>query len=467
MNQQNPNGSLTPLTVNAATALSGSMTIQVGSGTAQTVDVPGDNTTLQGLVNAINAADAATPVTYASATSDSGSLTASTAASLSGTLSIETGSVSLQTIYLGTSGDAPAGDLATGSSTNTLADLETYINDNSSALGVTASIVDNGDGTSTLSLTSTDASALTVTSNAFVPGIGVTAGITTADGQSTLSLMSQTAGPAGALTVESNLTAITDTALNFTTTPASGSNNASGVLDTIPSGSDVLSGSMTIQVGDGTPQTITVDSLDDTLAGLADAINGTSGIGVTATVTTNSDGSAYLELESQTGGSAGNLTVTSNLLDTTNATTTDLAYSNSSDVSTLAYLGVTVSQTDDGTLTFDSSVLDSVLNTDYSGVLGFFQNANGWGQSFSAMLENAGTSSPTGVTALAESSNSSTESTLNAEVTKEQSMISAEQSSLTEELNSANEVLQELPSELQGVNELYSAITGYNQNTNG
>ena len=29
------------------------------------------------------------------------------------------------------------------------------------------------------------------------------------------------------------------------------------------------------------------------------------------------------------------------------------------------------------------------------------------------------------------------------------------------------QVMQELPSELQGVNELYSAITGYNQSTNG
>ena len=46
-------------------------------------------------------------------------------------------------------------------------------------------------------------------------------------------------------------------------------------------------------------------------------------------------------------------------------------------------------------------------------------------------------------------------------------MISAQQTSLTAELNSANEIMQELPSQLQGVNELYSAITGYNQKTNG
>ena len=35
---------------------------------------------------------------------------------------------------------------------------------------------------------------------------------------------------------------------------------------------------------------------------------------------------------------------------------------------------------------------------------------------------------------------------------------------MTAELNSANEIMQELPSQLNGMNELYSAITGYNQN---
>ena len=118
-------------------------------------------------------------------------------------------------------------------------------------------------------------------------------------------------------------------------------------------------------------------------------------------------------------------------------------------------------------MTFDANSLDSVLNTDYASVVGFFQNANSWGQTFSNMLTNAGTSSPTGILALASSSNSNIESTLNAEITRENSMISAEQSSLTAELNSANEIMQELPSQLQGINELYAAITGYNQNTNG
>ena len=68
---------------------------------------------------------------------------------------------------------------------------------------------------------------------------------------------------------------------------------------------------------------------------------------------------------------------------------------------------------------------------------------------------------------LASSSNSSIESTLNADISKEETLISAQQMSLTTELNTANQIMQQLPSQLHGVNELYSAITGYNQNTNG
>ena len=108
-----------------------------------------------------------------------------------------------------------------------------------------------------------------------------------------------------------------------------------------------------------------------------------------------------------------------------------------------------------------------MLNTDFSSVSGFFQNANSWGQSFNTMLTNAGTSSATGVLSLASKSNSNIESTLNADISKESSLISAQQTSLTAELNSANEIMQELPTQLEGVNELYSAITGYNQGSNG
>jgi flagellar hook-associated protein 2 len=71
----------------------------------------------------------------------------------------------------------------------------------------------------------------------------------------------------------------------------------------------------------------------------------------------------------------------------------------------------------------------------------------------------------TGILKLAEESNSSIESTLNADVSREEILISAQEKSLTTELNSANETLQMIPSKLNQVNELYSAITGYNQSS--
>jgi flagellar hook-associated protein 2 len=364
LNLQNPNGYLTSISANANLTLTGSMTIQVGSGTAETIQI------------------GAAP-----------------------------GSPAANTIY-------------TGSGVNTLAGLASAIN---------------------------------------AADLGVTAAVTTSQGQSTLTFTSETAGSSGALTVTS---ALATNPLNLTFTDAgnyTASTADTGTLGTVAGSNDVMSGSITIQVGNGTAQTVNVgdSSTPDTLSGLAAAINAAQ-IGVTASVTYNSGGSLSLSIQSGTDGAAGALTVTSNVQDTT---TTSLNYNQSSDISNLTTLGISVNN--DGSLTFDASSLDSVLNTDFNGVVGFFQNASGWGQTFSNMLSNAGSSSSTGMLALASSSNSSIESSLNSKISNEQSQISAEQTSLTAELNSANEIMQQLPSQLQGINELYAAITGYNQNTNG
>ncbi len=179
----------------------------------------------------------------------------------------------------------------------------------------------------------------------------------------------------------------------------------------------------------------------------------------------NQDGTSSLALQSATVGSAGAIYVTSSLLDPSSPTTTALDYTNSSDLNNLSSLGIDVKN--DGSITFNAESLDTTLNSDYGSVVGFFQNVNSWGQNFATILTNSGTAPGTGMLALASSSNSTVESTLNADIAREASLISAEQASLTAELISANEILQQLPSQLQGVNELYSAITGFNQNTNG
>jgi flagellar hook-associated protein 2 len=355
------------------------------------------------------------------------SISTQTNTTLAGSMSISVGGGTAENIVFGAAPNSPAANTVyTGSGVNTLAGLASAIN---------------------------------------TAGIGVTANVVTSNGQSTLALTSQTAGANGALTVNSSVVATGDTTLSYTGTSATSTQNANGSLTGIPSAGDVLSGSISIQVGSGAAQTVTIDSSDNTLSSLSDAIN-TANIGVTASVVTDSTtGVSSLSLVSTTPGAAGNLIVTSNILDTTNLASSTLNYTNSSDINSLTGLGIGVNN--DGTLTFDAASLDAALNTDYNSVTGFFQNANGWGQSFSTMLNNAGTSSATGILSLASSSNSNIESTLNADITKEESYISAQQSSLTTELNQANQIMQMLPSQLQGVNELYSAITGYNQSTNG
>ena len=349
LNTTNPTGSLTSISTTAGTTLSGSLTIAVGSGTAQTITLNSSDNTLAGLASAINAAS-----------------------------------------------------------------------------------------------------------------IGVTASVVTVAGSSTLTLASGTAGSGGTLTVSSSILAASPTPLSYSGTDGSAGVASTGTLTSIATG-DSLTGSISIAVGGGTAQTITLNSSNNTLAGLASAIN-SANLGVTAAVAT-SNGQSSLALTSATDGSAGDLSVTSSLFDTTNTTSTTLTYANSSDVGNLTALGISVNN--DGSITLDANSLDSVLNADYTGVQAFFQNANGWGLNFSNILTNIGTTPGTGILALASSSNSNIESTLNADITRENSLISAQQSSLTTELNQANQILQELPSQLDGVNELYSAITGYNENAGG
>jgi len=527
----------------ASTPLSGAITLQVGTGTAQTITLTSSDGTLSGLASAINSsgvgitasvltdssgsrlslvsgtsgADGGITVSgnsitaalaYTASTSDTSTGTLAAVANstdtLSGSVSIQVGSGTAQTITLDSTDD-------------TLSGLEQAIN-NTSGLGVTASL--NSDGT-ILSLSSGSSGALTVTSSVFdtnttlgykstvtgtdanltVDGINLTSpsntvtdlipGVTfqltapsstgeqvqvvigndnsgvestinqfVTDYNSLVSAMSTQEGNDSSGNPEPLFGSPTLSLLQQQLLGSLNTQNPNGYLDSVTNSSDTLTGSIDITVGSGTKQTISLPDSGGTLADLASAIN-SAGIGVTANVETNSTGS-QLVLVSSTAGSSGALTVTSSIKDST--TGTALSYNNGgSDINSLTSLGISVNN--DGSLSLDVTSLDSTLNSDYSSVVGFFQNVDSWGLSFSDMLTHAGTSSTTGILALASSSNSSIESTLNADVSREELLISAQSKSLTTELNSANEILQELPSELDQVNELYSAITGYNSSS--
>ena len=71
----------------------------------------------------------------------------------------------------------------------------------------------------------------------------------------------------------------------------------------------IPNGSLSIQVGTNTAVPITINSTDNTLAGLAQAINNTNNIGVTASVITDANGSR-LAIVSNSSGLPGTLTIT-------------------------------------------------------------------------------------------------------------------------------------------------------------
>jgi flagellar hook-associated protein 2 len=447
---QTSSGYLTEI-ANASDTLSGSITLQVGNGAAQTVTLNSSDNTLAGLAAAINTSGVGiTASVLADATGSRLSLVSGTSGA-NGDITVSANSIvdtsnsnaalSYTSAVTGANASLTVDGVNLTSASNTISNL---------IPGVTFQLL-SASSSPVQVVIGNDNSDVESTVNQFVT-----------DYNSLISALNTQEGDTSSGTPEPLFGSPTLSLLQEQLLSGLDSQNPNGYLDSIANASDTLTGSISIQVGSGTAQTVSLPAQGGTLASLASAIN-SADIGVTANVVTSSSGS-QLELFSETAGSAGALTVTSSIVDQT--TNTSLNYNGSdSDVTGLTSLGISVNN--DGSLTFDANSLDSLLNSDYNGVVGFFQNSNSWGQSFANTLANAGTSSSSGILALAESANSSTESTLNANISKEQSYISVQQASLTTELNQANEILQQLPTQLQGVNELYSAITGYNENANG
>jgi flagellar hook-associated protein 2 len=562
---QTSSGYLTEIT-NSSDTLSGSISIAVGSGTAQTVKLDSTDNTLSGLASAINAAGIGVTASVLKDSSGSRLSLVSGTSGANGNLTVtssitDTTNANTALAYKSSATGADAALTVDGidltSSSNTVAGLIPGVTFQllSDAPSTQVQVVianDNSDVETTIATVVSDYNSLISAINT-QEGNDSSGNAEPLYGSPTLSLLQQqllsglnTQNPNGYLDAITNasdtlsgsisiqvsggflLDTVTTAGTDATTgADATDATASTSTLASIAKASDTLTGSISIQVGTGTAQTVNVSSTSNTLAGLAKAINDTDGIGVTASVVTNSDGSSSLSLLSGTSGTAGSLTVTSSIKDTSAQTVsvpatsgnstlaglasainsasigvtasvktsssgsqlvltsktagssgalkvtsdivdtvnsdTALKYTNSSDINSLSSLGISVNN--DGTISLSEASLDSVLNSDYSSVVGFFQNANSWGQSFSTMLTNSGTSSSTGILKLAASSNSSTESTLNADISREEVLISSESKSLTSVLNSANETLQEIPMQISEVNELYSAITGYNQSS--
>src|SRR5258708_23319338 len=134
-------------------------------------------------------------------------------------------------------------------------------------------------------------------------------------------------------------------------------------------------------------------------------------------------------------------------------------------VTSMKQMGLSLNS--DGTLSLNTDQLTSALNDNYSGVQTFFQNTNSFGLNLEQAVNNAGTGSTKSILTQAHNANSTAETNLNSTLSTMDARIATQQTNLTTELNAANQTLQAIPMQLNMVNEIYSAITGFNQSQNG
>jgi len=102
--------------------------------------------------------------------------------------------------------------------------------------------------------------------------------------------------------------------------------------------------------------------------------------------------------------------------------------------------------------------------------MNFFQPGSGspsFGDNLTAVLNSLGKQRAEWRSSSCSSANSSEETQLNTNISNEETTIAAQRTTLTNELNQANFTLTEIPQQIQNINEIYSAITGFNQNQNG
>jgi flagellar hook-associated protein 2 len=112
-------------------------------------------------------------------------------------------------------------------------------------------------------------------------------------------------------------------------------------------------------------------------------------------------------------------------------------------ISNVTQLGIGLN--DDGTLTLDADTLNSALNSNFSDVTGFLQNSGSFGQTMASSLNNLGTQAPNGAVFLAQQQNTAQEAALNTSISNEDTLLAAQKTQLTDELNTANQILQSIP----------------------
>ena len=355
---------------------------------------------------------------------------------LTGSITFKVGSGAWQTVNVGD-----------GNTASTLSGLSAAIN--YADLGVTASVLTNADGTVRLSLmskTGGSAGQITIANATNNSGSPTTlADSTTADANTGL----------GLATIQSGVDA------NFTVDGVALTSASNTVTNAIPGVTFQLlsTGSSS---SSGSPESVQV-VIDNDTTSIESAIN---------TFVTDYN-TTIKAINAQEGkDSSGNseplygTSVLAQIQQGLLSAVSSVFGTNS--INSLISLGISASSTDDGTITLNMDTLSNALNSNFDQVVSFFQDSGSFGSTFTNTLDGLGNNSSSGgAISLALTEDSSQESTLNDDVSKQEALIATQKASLTTELNTANQVLQSIPEQIQQMNEMYSAITGYSSTQNG
>jgi flagellar hook-associated protein 2 len=445
--------------VSASATLSGSISIAVGTGTAITFSINSSDDTLATLASTINEAgigvnaevlqnSSGSYLSLVSGTSGSdGKLTISDSTS---PLTAGTTTLGFTNPVVGQDAEMVVDGSTVTSSSNTVT---------TAIPGVTFQLLDTSSTTPVQVEIANDTADVTSAMNNFVSAYNaVMTDLNTQEGDSAAGTTEPLFGNPVIAQLQQQLSAAMNLSQNSVWDSSSYAINPN----------DTLSGTINISVGSGTATPFTASG---NLASVEAQINADTSLGVTASVLTNTTGS-YLSLVSQTPGTAGDINVTGSLTDGITNSAVNFSDTNvGSSINQFSAIGIS-SVTDDngsfsansgGLLSIDSTTLNNVLNSDFQALVNFFQDAAGIGTTFGNLITSLGSASTTGLVTGALNQDSAQESTLNADITNENAIISSEQASLTTELEQANETLQAIPTQINEVNELYAAITGYGE----
>jgi flagellar hook-associated protein 2 len=319
----------------------------------------------------------------------------------------------------------------------------------------------------TFTVDSSDNTLATLSAAINSADVGVTASVLTDSSGSRLSLVSGTSGAAGQLTVSASLA-------------DASSGNSSVTFQTGETGQDAI---LTV---DGVSITSPSNTVTNAIPGVTFQLlsasstnpvpvqvqitNDTTDIGTAMSSFVSAYNAVITDINTQEGNDSsgnpeplyGSPTMAQLQSGLTGSLFTGAA---SGSITNITQLGLSVN--DDGTLTLDADTLDSALNSNFSDVTGFLQNTGSFGQTMATTLNDLGTQAPNGSIYLAQQQNTAQEAALKTDITNENALLATQKTTLTTELNTANEILQSIPSQLDEVNEIYSATTGYNTGNGG